>query len=224
MGSVGAGGRALPVHTPYVGGMQSYTAVVLAGGRGRRLGGPAKPAVAVAGRPMLGRVLAAVAGATARVVVGPPELAPLVPAGVSLVLEEPPGGGPVAALAAGLAAIPADASRLVLLAADLPLLSVPAVDRLLHAVGGFDGAVYVDGAGRRQWLCGAWHVVALRDRLAGLAGPAAGSSLRDLFGPLRVTDVSGPAGEPPPWYDCDTPAEVVEAERLSGGDALGGSA
>jgi molybdopterin-guanine dinucleotide biosynthesis protein A len=207
--------------------MQKYAAVVLAGGRGRRLGGPQKPAVAVAGRPMLGRVLAAVAGAAVRVVVGPSELGRLVPNGVSLMLEDPPGGGPVAALAAGLTAIPADVDRLVLLAADLPLLSPPAVDRLLAAVDGFDGAVYVDGDGRRQWLCGAWRVGALRDRLAGLAGSAAGRppgdlagrSLRDLFGPLRVADVSGPAGEPPPWYDCDTPAEVAEAERLQGGSA-----
>ncbi|MCW2566643.1 MAG: molybdopterin-guanine dinucleotide biosynthesis protein MobA, partial [Mycobacterium sp.] len=52
--------------------MTGYTAVVLAGGRARRLGGIAKPAVDVGGRPMLARVLAAVADAGHVIVVGPP--------------------------------------------------------------------------------------------------------------------------------------------------------
>src|SRR3712207_8857614 len=45
-------------------------------------------------------VLAAVADAAQRIVVGPPQPAP---ADVLVVREEPPGGGPVAALRAGLA-------------------------------------------------------------------------------------------------------------------------
>jgi molybdopterin-guanine dinucleotide biosynthesis protein A len=163
-------------------------------------------------------VLLAVAAAEARVVVGPPELGPLVPPGVRVVREEPPGGGPVAALAAGLSSVPAEVNRLVLLAADLPLLTPAAVDRLLEALDDVDGAVYVDGTGRRQWLCGAWRLAAVRRSLAGLAPPA-GRSLHELFGPLRVAAVSGAAGEPPPWYDCDTPAAVAEAERFYGGTA-----
>jgi molybdopterin-guanine dinucleotide biosynthesis protein A len=213
--------------------MHEYAAVVLAGGRGRRLGGPAKPAIAVGGLPMLQRVLAAVAAAEVRVVVGPAELAVLVPAGVRMALEQPAGGGPVAALAAGLLAVPADAgqrrtgigralpTRVAVLAADLPLLSASAVDRLVAAIGDGDGAVYVDGSGRHQWLCGAWRADALRRRVAefAAAGPLAGRSLRDLFAPLRVAAVSAAAGEPPPWYDCDTPAAVAEAESFYGGSA-----
>jgi molybdopterin-guanine dinucleotide biosynthesis protein A len=199
--------------------MQSYAAVVLAGGRGRRLGGPAKPAIEVGGRPMLQRVLAAVAAARVRVVVGPPELGELVPVGVAVVREEPPGGGPVAALAAGLSPVPPDVGRLVVLAADLPLLSAAAVRRLVGSVGAGDGAVYVDGSGRRQWLCGAWRSDAVRGRLAELAasGPLAGRALRDLFGSLSVVEVSSAAGEAPPWYDCDTPAALAEAESFYGG-------
>jgi len=56
---------------------------------------------------VLDRVLDAVADAVPRVVVGPPRL--VLPAGVLRVSEDPPGGGPVAALAAGLAAIEAHA-------------------------------------------------------------------------------------------------------------------
>jgi molybdenum cofactor guanylyltransferase len=40
-----------------------YAAIVLAGGEGRRLGGPGKPGLAVGGRSMLARVLDSVADA-----------------------------------------------------------------------------------------------------------------------------------------------------------------
>jgi molybdopterin-guanine dinucleotide biosynthesis protein A len=113
-----------------------------------------------------------------------------------------------------------------LLAADLPLLSASAVDRLVEGIGDGDGAVYADGSGRRQWLCGAWRLNALRHRVAELAaaGPLAGRSLRELFAPLRVAAVSADTGEPPPWYDCDTPAALAEAESFYGRSSLGGSA
>ncbi|WP_456786239.1 molybdenum cofactor guanylyltransferase [Cellulomonas sp. P5_C5] len=95
-----------------------YDAVVLAGGRARRLGGVSKPDVEVGGIALLDHALAAVAGATHVVVVGPPQVAR---PGVATVLEDPPDGGPVAGLAAGLDALPADGPDLVVvLACDVP--------------------------------------------------------------------------------------------------------
>ncbi|MER7333397.1 MULTISPECIES: NTP transferase domain-containing protein [unclassified Micromonospora] len=147
--------------------MDAYAAVVLAGGAARRMGGVDKPARTVGGRPMRDRVLAAVADAAPRIVVGPPGP---VPAGVRVTREEPPGGGPVAAAAAGLALVPAGTPVVALLAADLPLLTRAAIGGLLgHLDAGHDGVCYVDGEGRRQTLCGVWRVAALRaalDRLA----------------------------------------------------------
>ena len=46
--------------------------MILAGGGATRLGGRDKPALPIAGVSMLDRVLAALAGADARIVVGPP--------------------------------------------------------------------------------------------------------------------------------------------------------
>jgi molybdenum cofactor guanylyltransferase len=201
----------------------AYAAVVLAGGSGRRLGGRTKPVLPISGRPMLLRVLDAVSGAGARVVVGPPGLAAVLPAGVRLTQEQPAGGGPVAALAAGLDSA-GGADVVAVLAADLPLLSPGAVDLLrAHldaAGGGLDGAVYVDGDGRRQWLCGVWHLLALRRRVGEVAftAPLAGRSLGELLGPLRMAAVSTPPDEPAPWYDCDTPEELALAHRLHEGD------
>jgi molybdopterin-guanine dinucleotide biosynthesis protein A len=195
-----------------------YAAVVLAGGAGRRLGGPAKPALAVAGQPMLHRVLAAVADARPRVVVGPDTLP--VPDGVTRTQEQPPGGGPVPAIAAGLALLPPPDGLVALLAADLPLLTAAAVARLRASAAGSgrDGAVYVDGAGRSQWLCGVWRTAALRDRLAGLPPELAGTPLHRLLGGLVAARLTGPDGDPPPWWDCDTADALAYAEGLAPAD------
>lgn len=195
-----------------------YAAVVLAGGAGRRLGGAAKPVLPVAGTPMLHRVLAAVAGADPRVVVGPDRLP--VPAGVARTQEQPPGGGPVPAIAAGLALVPDRVPDLVLLAADLPLLTASAVRRLLDAAArpGRDGAVFMDSAGRPQWLCGAWRTSWLRGRLAALGPELAGTPVRRLFSGQAVAQVTDPGPGPPPWWDCDTEDDLRRATAELTGD------
>ncbi|MDG4774240.1 NTP transferase domain-containing protein [Solwaraspora sp. WMMD792] len=208
--------------------MTGFAAVVLAGGAARRMGGVDKPDVPVGGVAMRDRVLAAVAGADPRVVVGP--LADP-PPGVLAVREEPPGAGPVAATAAGLAALAEAAGRtgpaafaepaglVALLAGDLPLLTADAVDLLTRTVraGGVDGALYVDATGRRQLLCGVWRTGRLRaavDRLAARRGGGlVGASMRALFGGLSVAEVTWSGAGPPPWFDCDTDQDVRQARE-----------
>ncbi|NUW41709.1 molybdenum cofactor guanylyltransferase [Nonomuraea rhodomycinica] len=104
-----------------------YDAVVLAGGEARRLGGADKPGLVVGGRTLLERVAGAVSGAGRVVVVGPARDLP----GVVFTQEDPPGGGPVPALRAGLREV--TAPRVVLLAADLPFLTPPHISALLAA-------------------------------------------------------------------------------------------
>jgi molybdopterin-guanine dinucleotide biosynthesis protein A len=176
------------------------------------MGGVDKPALVVAGRPMLLRVLAAVGDARPRVVVGgsgdlPPD--------VLVTREQPPGGGPVAATAAGLALIPTNVPLVALLAADLPLLTARAVETLRAAVGTSataDGVVYRDDAGRQQSLCGVWRVDALRGAL-GRLGKAEGASMRSLLALLTVESVAWPHEGPPPWFDCDTEDDLRQAEE-----------
>jgi molybdopterin-guanine dinucleotide biosynthesis protein A len=185
-----------------------YTAVVLAGGRAARLGGQAKPQLEVGGRPMLATVLAAVVDADRRVVVGPPQP---VPDDVVRVREQPPGGGPVAALRAGLVEVPTDV--VVLLAGDLPFLSGAIIGELRTALRG-DGVLVVDDTGRDQLLLGAWRTAALRTAVAGTVGPV---PLRRVLTPLRPTRLrpAVPPGNPPPWLDCDTPADLARARQLA---------
>jgi molybdopterin-guanine dinucleotide biosynthesis protein A len=181
-----------------------FAAVVLAGGRAARLGGQAKPQLEVGGRTMLSIVLAAVAGAEPRVVVGPPQP---VPGGVVLVREQPPGGGPVPALRAGLAAVTEDV--VALLAADLPFLTAELVDGLRERLTG-DGVLVIDPTGRDQLLLGVWRTAALRAAVADTSGP---TSMRAVLAPLAVRRYRPPvhAGRPEPWTDCDTPAELARA-------------
>ncbi|GIF71104.1 molybdenum cofactor guanylyltransferase [Asanoa siamensis] len=185
--------------------MARFAAVVLAGGSARRMGGSDKPSVLVAGISMRDRVLSAVAAAEPRVVVGGRSD---VPDGVRWTREEPPGGGPVAALAAGLATVDPGAEEVVVVAGDLPMLTTAAVHDLREALSTADGSLFVDRDGRRQLLCGVWRTAALRRRLTEMAaaqpGGVAGASMRALIEPLDVVDVSWAGEDPPPWFDCDT--------------------
>jgi molybdopterin-guanine dinucleotide biosynthesis protein A len=183
--------------------------VVLAGGRAARLGGQAKPQLVVGSRSMLASVLAAVADAAARVVVGP---AQPVPDDVLLVREQPPGGGPVAALRAGLARV--DTDVVAVLAGDLPFLTADVIAELRRRLTA-DGVLVVDDSGRDQLLLGLWRTERLRAAV-GLRGDP--TSMRRVLAPLSVDrwrpDV--PAGSPPPWLDCDTPADLARARQVAG--------
>ena len=151
----------------------------------RRLGGADKPGIEIGGVALLGRVVAAVADADTVVVVGPPRVLAL-SRPVLWCQEEPPGGGPVAALAAGLDVTSAEI--VVVLAADLPWIA-PAVPDLLAALGPpgrADVAVLTDRAGRRNHLAAAWRRPALVAALAAL--PAAhGAAMRSLFEDMSVS-------------------------------------
>jgi molybdopterin-guanine dinucleotide biosynthesis protein A len=185
-----------------------YAAVVLAGGRAARLGGQAKPQLEVGGRTMLAAVLAAVGDAVPRIVVGPPQP---VPADVVLVREDPPRGGPVAALRAGLAHVPTEV--VAVLAGDLPFLTAAVVRDLRERLTG-DGVLVVDDTGQDQLLLGLWRTAALRAAVPLQPGP---TSMRRVLAPLGVRRLR-PAvvpGEPAPWIDCDTPAELARARAVA---------
>ncbi|MGW6526945.1 NTP transferase domain-containing protein [Streptomyces venezuelae] len=204
-----------------------YDAVVLAGGGAARLGGADKPGVRVGGRALIDRVLAACSGAGTTVVVAAPRptARPVVWA-----REEPAGGGPLAALDAGLARTSAE--RVVVLSADLPFLGEQTVRRLLAelAVSGADGAVLTDPDGRDQPLVAAYRRDALLREIAVLGarddhghghshdpdpdpdhGPGGGGltglPLRRLTARLALTRVADPLAA----FDCDTWDDIASA-------------
>ncbi|MFD5336324.1 NTP transferase domain-containing protein [Streptomyces hawaiiensis] len=184
-----------------------YDAVVLAGGAARRLGGTDKPGVRVGGRALLDRVLAACGGALRTVVVAAPRPTARP---VTWAREDPPGGGPLAALDAGLRHTTAE--HVVVLSADLPFLQEPTVGRLLHALrtSGCDGVLLTDPDGRDQPLVAAYRTPRLREELALLAGrhgALTGLPLRRLTAELNLTRISDPVAS----FDCDTWDDIATA-------------
>jgi molybdenum cofactor guanylyltransferase len=101
-------------------GKPSVAAIVLAGGRSSRFGRD-KLAEPIDGRPLLGHAIAAVRRLTADVfVVVAPGSDPDVPEGIRIVRDDRPFEGPLAGVAAGLAA--SDAEIVVAVAGDMPSL------------------------------------------------------------------------------------------------------
>ncbi|MCU1675946.1 MAG: molybdenum cofactor guanylyltransferase [Frankiales bacterium] len=196
-----------------------YDAIVLAGGSSRRMGGGDKTTLTVDGMPLLDRVLTALPDAFVRVVVGAhrPTLLP-----VAWAREDPPGGGPVAAVAAGLPLVQSD--FVVLLAGDLPFVDGATVAALLAAASDSradpdgaadrDGAVAVDDLGAPQWLCSAWRTEALRRLLA--SQQVEGMALRRVFASASYRMIplaDGGQGAVGPWFDCDTPDDLARAKE-----------
>jgi len=209
--------------------VEPFDAVILAGGSGRRLGGVDKGGLVVAGLPLLDRVLQASAAARRTVVVG--ERRPT-PRAVDWTREDPPGGGPLAGLEAGLArlyvhphgdhdgrdggaqvgnplGLGTASGTVVVLATDLPRLAPDDVVRLLAALSAepqADAALFSDPQGRPQPLAAAYRVGPIRAALAAV-GPAHGKAVKLVLHQLAVVTVPdrGAAG------DCDTPEQLAAA-------------
>jgi molybdopterin-guanine dinucleotide biosynthesis protein A len=178
-----------------------FDAIVLAGGTAARLGGADKPQLTIAGRSLLDHTVAAVRGAERVIVVGPEQL---VDGTVLFCREEPPGGGPVAAIAAGLGHTSSDV--VVVLAADLPFVA-PAIPLLLDALPPVGAALLVDHSGRVNYLAAAWRRASLDAALAALGDPAGASAraLTELTPRVPVPDEGG-------WgRDCDTWEDLAQA-------------
>lgn len=180
---------------------QDFDALVLAGGEAARLSGADKPQLTIAGRSLLDHVVAAVRDAERVIVVGPEQP---VDGTVVFCREQPPGGGPVAAIAAGLQISAADV--VVVLAADLPFVA-PAVPLLLAALPPVGAALLVDESGRANYLAAAWRRASLDSALATLGDPGGASAraLTELVPRVLVPDEDG-------WgRDCDTWDDLAQA-------------
>ncbi|WP_329793089.1 NTP transferase domain-containing protein [Lentzea sp. DG1S-22] len=169
----------------------TYAVIVLTGGRGERLGGVDKAALSFRDATLLDHVLSVVDDASRKVVVGPEKDLP----GVVWAREDPPGGGPLAGLAAGLAEVTEE--WVAVLAVDQPGLTKDTIARL-RAVG--RNAVLRDD--RVQWLIGFWNTAQLREALP---GDPRNLPLRKTLLQLHPVEVPALPGEA---RDVDTPADL----------------
>ena len=186
----------------------TWDAVVLAGGEARRLGGMDKPALVIGGTSLLDVALAACTGARIRVVVGPRR--PTTES-VEWTREDPPGSGPLAALGAGIAALPGGSDAVVVLAADLPSVDAALVGQLLAAVQAqreVDGAIVVDAQGRAQPLLAAYRRRPL-ERAVDALGVLRDKPVNDLLDLLALSEIVAADAA----ADIDTPADLARWSR-----------
>lgn len=195
----------------------AYDAIVLAGGRGSRFaggvdkGGVDKAGLPLADWPLVDHVLLAVSGATNRIVAGPRRIALGEPV---FCREDPPGAGPVAAIAAAVGSLGRDTRNgqqmVAVLAADVPFVG-PALDTLRECItfGNRDAAVLVDITGRPNHLASMWRAASLLSALERLGDPV-NAPVKALYEGVDTAfapdfDANG--------ADCDTPDQLREAEE-----------
>ncbi|ALC99682.1 molybdopterin-guanine dinucleotide biosynthesis protein MobA [Actinomyces sp. oral taxon 414] len=196
--------------------------LVLAGGTGQRLGGASKPDVVVRGARLLDHVLNGVAavrgeaGEGRTVVVAPAGVE--VPDGVLRALEDPPLGGPVAGIAAGLARLAAEpggpAPRTAVLTCDAPesWRALPVLVRALGAAPDRCAGVCALDGDYAQYLLGVYRTAPLRGAVAPGGAPLRDVSVRWALGRLGVRAV-GLGGLAAAARDLDTWDEVRAWER-----------
>jgi molybdopterin-guanine dinucleotide biosynthesis protein A len=191
---------------PTVSSQSGWTALLLAGGRGSRLGHDDKAAITIGGISALDHLLSCLPEHVPVVVAGPvcPTRRP-----VTFRRERPVHGGPVAGIASGLEAV--STPVMALLAVDMPWAG-PLVQRLISefASAAAEALVPVDESGFRQPLCAVFRTESVRAALRRLGDPG-GRSLRDLLSlidvrerPLHETEMG--------WVDdIDTPEDLQTA-------------
>lgn len=191
----------------------NLAAIVVGGGGGERLGGVSKPDLVFGGERLIDRVCDALLEACGAgcVAVVPPAVR--VPDGVLRTLEDPPGGGPLAGIDAGLAALgaPADA-WVVVVSVDCPgiadvlaaLLDEPLGDRC-------EGRILRGGVPEPfdQYLMGVYRVGPLRrviDEAVARRGSVRGMGVRRVLRALALERVDVSADV---CRDVDTPEDVA---------------
>ncbi|MDN5894644.1 MAG: NTP transferase domain-containing protein [Nocardioides sp.] len=181
-------------------------AVILAGGTAARMGGVDKASIELRGRTLLTHTLDAVIDAGEVVVLGDwvhterP---------VTFTREDPALGGPAAGLLTGLDAFARRPRDLVVLAVDMPFVTMATMLRLRAAMDGRDGAVLVDADGRRQLA-----MVLVTDRLRAVRpayGDEFGLPMHQLLAPLDLVEVPATEREA---RDIDGWADLRDAEVL----------
>jgi len=195
--------------------------VILAGGSGRRIGSE-KAFFELFGSTMIERAEAIVGEVVDEVVVVARDeeqlerLKDLVPE-ARLVCDQVRGFGPVAGLAAGMAA--ARGEHALAVGCDLPFLSPEVLNILFDLARGFDAAIPAKGGGFIEPL----HAVYRTDSMAGACETALAMDMRKIREPLeglRVNYVSLELLRPfdpelLSLFNLNTEEDLAEAERIA---------
>ena len=181
-------------------------AVVVAGGQARRWGGRDKLAVRLGEHTLLDWTLTGLCDARPIVCVGPERATTI---DVHWCRERPAGGGPVAAVAAGLHELGPHhrQTQVWVVAGDQPMFgrAVASLRAALANRPDADVAVLTGDDGRRHHLAALWRVVAL-ERAIGALPTSHGAAMRDVYASAEVIDVGDVHGAA---ADADSPDDLA---------------
>ena len=188
-------------------------AIVVGGGGGERLGGVSKPDLMLGGVRLIDRVCGVLMGACGAGCVAVVPASVRVPDGVRRILEDPPSGGPLAGIDAGLRVLSAgDDVLVVIVSVDAPGVGAFLPALLEPALGeGSDGRIVRGGDPEPfdQYLMGIYRVGALRrvlDEAEASLGSVRGVGVRRV---LRALDVERVSVSADACRDVDTPEDVA---------------
>ena len=161
------------------------TAAIIAGGRARRLGGLDKSDLVIGGRRIIDRQLSVLGQVAEHVLIVSNDIHRFRSSGLQVCADLIPSVGPLGGLYTALVRSPT--ARTIVVACDLPFLTVPFLRHLTDRMGAADAVIPRDATGT-QPLCGVYDRVCagtIRARLE--RGERRVSSLGD---DIRVTDVA----------------------------------
>lgn len=192
-------------------------ALILAGGRGRRLGGVDKALLALGGRPLLAHVKERLAPqVTSLTLSANGDPARFAGFGLPVVADALPDfAGPLAGLLAGMEWIAAahPHCRYVLSASvDCPFLPPDLAARLTRALGRKEACAIAASKGRIHPTIGLWHLD-LRGDLAGFL-QGGGRRLVEWTRLARAITVDFPTAALDPFFNINSPDDLAEAESL----------
>lgn len=191
---------------------QEFEAIILAGGRGSRLGGLDKAALQLQGQTLAERAVEAVreAGARRITVVGPDSAQG---SADRVLREEPPYAGPLAGIAAAIVHI--EQPWVLVLACDLqsPGAVVRALVQSWPTAAQGDGVILVDQTDREQWLAGIYRTQALAESCRVLGENVLNAPVRRVLSQLNLsrTPISNDDSR-----DIDTPEALAQARKMLG--------
>lgn len=186
------------------------SALILDGGRARRLGGRHKAFLQVGGRPLAARTVELFSQLFPEILVATNRPEPWARFPVRCVSDPIPDAGPLAGLVAGLEA--ATRPLVFVAAGDMPSLSGPVIEGLLERARRLPGKAIVPRAdGRAQVLHAVYpRALALPARKLLLAGTRRLTELLDGSPTawVETDELTGLAGSAETFRDLDTPADL----------------
>ncbi|WP_421760147.1 molybdenum cofactor guanylyltransferase [Devosia sp.] len=198
--------------------MRPVAAVILAGGRGERLGGAIKSELRVGGERLLDRALAVLAQCSP-ILVAHGRLDPgllALPPGVEPIADlQGDYAGPLAGVAAAIDALKRwdkPPAHLVAVAVDSPLLPADYVSRLLEGIGEADAAIASYG-GQIYPTNSIWRVAAFADLTDRIVAGTAPHSLKRLAFEVSGREIAWPlSADGDPFANVNTLEDLAELE------------